>query len=277
VSTKIPPLGILQGRLTPSVDGSIQFFPKDNWKNEFAIAQDIGFDCIELLVKSDSWQENPLLDLSHAGELGRLSRNYGISLPSVHGFYNTLGGYPIILADIAYRASLLSVKTILVSFFGDNVLNNEADYDFVRCQLRKVLLECERTGISIGIETEMIAPKLLDFIKSLDSPAVGIYYDIGNMASMGVNVANEIRTIGNLLFGVHVKDREANGGKTVPLGEGCVKFKETFIALKEVGYNRPFIIQGARSSEIDDITLNERYYKFCHELLVEIYEKGEVQ
>lgn len=268
---KIPQLGILQGRLTPSPDGSIQFFPKDNWRNEFVLAKSIGFDCMELLVKSDSWGESPLLDFRCIGELERLSRDYAISTPSVHGFYDKSDEYLTTFTSIVYGASLLAVKTILISFFGNNALNNEADKDLSLKQLSKVLPICERKGIRIGIETEMPAAGLFDFIRLLNRSNVGVYYDIGNMASMGVDVAGEIRFLGDLICGVHVKDRKANGGETVPLGDGCADLDGAFRALCEIGYGGPFIIQGARSSEVDDVVLNKRYFNFCRGLLAETY------
>ena len=56
----IPKIGILQGRLTASNGRGIQFFPTENWENEFELAKKIGFECMELLVKKDSYDKNPL-------------------------------------------------------------------------------------------------------------------------------------------------------------------------------------------------------------------------
>ena len=41
------PVGIMQGRLVPPVDGRIQAFPAENWKDEFELASDAGLACIE--------------------------------------------------------------------------------------------------------------------------------------------------------------------------------------------------------------------------------------
>ena len=37
-------LGIFQGRLSPKKEGQIQFFPGENWKKEFQIAKNLGFE-----------------------------------------------------------------------------------------------------------------------------------------------------------------------------------------------------------------------------------------
>ena len=40
-------IGIMQGRLSPPIDGRIQAFPINDWESEFEKASKIGFDCIE--------------------------------------------------------------------------------------------------------------------------------------------------------------------------------------------------------------------------------------
>ena len=124
--------------------------------------------------------------------------------------------------------------------------------------------------ITIGIETEMEAIQLLKLVETFKSDLIGVYYDIGNMVSMGVSVEDEIKLLGKRIVGVHVKDR-LRGGKSVPLGKGDAPFKKVFAALKEIGYHKPYIIQGARSEETDDITLNTEYYKYVWTLLEPIY------
>ena len=37
-------IGFVQGRLSPLVDGNIQAFPRDYWRHEFALAEQLGFD-----------------------------------------------------------------------------------------------------------------------------------------------------------------------------------------------------------------------------------------
>lgn len=268
MAAKIPLLGILQGRLTPSVNGSIQFFPKDNWQNEFAAAKKIGFDCMELLVKRDSGKENPLLSFDGIEAIAQLAQNSGIKVLSVHGFYENSQKYQTTLIRIINASSLIGARTVLISFFGQNVLATETAKTLARLALSPILPYCKTANICLGIETEMSASELLEFVRSFSHPNIGVYYDIGNMASMGVDVAKEISLLGGLICGVHVKDRRANGGEAVPLGEGCADLEGALRVLCQVGYDGPYIIQGARSATVDDITLNRRYFEFCKNLLL---------
>lgn len=263
----IPKIGILQGRLTPSNGRGIQFFPFENWENEFELAKQIGFDCMELL---NEFQNNyPMYSQNGLQEIKKLAIASAIKIESVHGFYEKTESYVTKLKQLIRQSAFIGAKTILIPFFNENILKNKEDKDFARGQISKTLALCKKLNICLGVETEMEANKLLEFIKSFEHPCVGVYYDIGNMASMEVNIPREIKLFGEFIFGVHIKDRLANRGKTVPIGTGCADFKNTFIALKEIGYEKPFILQGARSDKTNDIELNKRYFNFVKNLFLE--------
>jgi len=260
-------IGILQGRLTPSNGRGIQFFPDENWQNEFETAKKIGFDCIELLVKKENLEGNPLFSEKGRKEISRLKDTYKIETPSVHGFYSKESDYKGIMVELVKNAQEVGAKTILVSFFKDSTLKTDADKKLAREQLAQAIKVAEAIGSRIAIEAEMLAPELKDLIKSFNSGAVGAYYDIGNMVSMNANVIDEIKFLGPLLFGVHIKDRTKNAGGTVPIGTGDGNFLSTLKALKESGYNGPLILQGARSETVDDINLNTKYFEYIKNIL----------
>lgn len=53
-------IGIMQGRLTQPKGRGIQFFPFDNWIEEFKVAKEIGLKEIEFIFDYDNYKENPL-------------------------------------------------------------------------------------------------------------------------------------------------------------------------------------------------------------------------
>lgn len=265
-------IGILQGRLTPSINGKLQFFPVNNWKEEFGIAQKIGFNCIELLVQEDTLDKNPLWSNKGATELIKLSQKTRVQICSAHGFYAKTPDYPSKLRWLVNQCYLIGADAILIPFFKQNVLTNEEEKRVAREQLNSARLCCSQSNIRLGIETEMPAEELLDFILSCNNPYIGSYYDIGNMASMGADVEKEINILKHYICGVHIKDRLPNGGKTTLIGKGCADFQGAFKALKKIGYYGPYIIHGARHPEIDDIALNTKYLKFSKKLLSKIYK-----
>jgi hexulose-6-phosphate isomerase len=77
---------------------------------------------------------------------------------------------------------------------------------------------------------------------------VGVYYDLGNATSRGFQLGREIRLLGGMLVGVHVKDRKIHG-PSVPLGQGDTDFTAAFQALQEIDYGGPFILETPRGAD----------------------------
>ena len=46
-------IGVMQGRLSPMIDGRIQAFPWPYWKEEFKVAEQLGIDLIEWTLDQD--------------------------------------------------------------------------------------------------------------------------------------------------------------------------------------------------------------------------------
>lgn len=264
---QIPPIGVLQGRLTPSPDGRIQFFPRDSWEEEFPKARGIGFSDIEILIQFGEHDRHPMWTEDGQKRLKEVAAANGIGLPSVHGFFKWRKH-----ADESVRAleciipatANIGASAFLLSFFDENAINSAEDKNEITRVIKPLADLAQESGVKLGLEVEMKAEELKDFIQGMSYPAVGVYYDIGNMASMGVDVPAEIKLLGPLVVGAHVKDRVL-GGETVPLGEGAANFPEIFRALRDVGYAGPLVIQGARDASRDDVELNWEYYQRVRE------------
>ena len=76
------PIGIIQGRLTPS-DGKLQCFPYSKWREEFFIAKDVGFDCIELIIERKVGEPNPIWQKGGVKEIISASKESGIQVLSL--------------------------------------------------------------------------------------------------------------------------------------------------------------------------------------------------
>lgn len=268
----LPAIGILQGRLTPSRDGKLQFFPVDTWEDEFGRAREIGFTCIEVLVQFDTCSKHTLWTEEGTARLQAIAAEHALSLPSVHGFFkwkNHAGETTSALEKLIPAVGAIGAKTILISLFDENAIRNKEDQETVIRLLRPLADQAQALGIRLGLESEIPAKEFCSFVEKFQHPAMGIYYDIGNMVSMGVDVPAEIHLLKDFIVGVHVKDRR-RGGETVPLGTGDADFPAIFSALKEIGYHGAYIIQGARDPNRDDISLNRDYYQFVRSLLMSV-------
>ncbi len=280
MKAEIPSIGILEGRLTPSRGRGIQFFPDDNWEQEFEDAHGIGLSSIELLVRPKGLREHPLMTSEGRARLRSLSDTTGVTIPSVHGYYLQEDAYATDMLNVVRATAEIGAKVILVSFFHEKKLSptSGSTWDRAHKLLAPAASAAKDAGVQIGIEAELPANTLLDFIgQALAPEAFGIYYDLGNQFACGFPVADEIRLLGERIVGVHVKDRLPNTSPeiestSVPLGEGCADFWQSFAALREIGYSGPLIIQGARGEDDDELERNTEYRKFTEKIAQEIWQ-----
>ncbi|MDO8514696.1 MAG: sugar phosphate isomerase/epimerase [bacterium] len=274
MKAKVPPIGILEGRLTPSRGRGIQFFPDDNWEQEFEDARTIDLSSIELLIRPKGLREHPLMTKEGRARLGELVKSTGVAIPSVHGFYMPEDQYATDLLDVVRATAEIGAKVILVSFFHEKKLSPAPDATWKRAHelLAPAAATAKDVGVQLGIEAELPAQTLLDFMAQAVTPeAFGVYYDLGNVFACGFPVADEIHLLRDRIVGVHIKDRLPNTdpaveSKTVSLGEGCADFKAAFVALREIGYTRPLIIQGARGEDGDELERNKTYREFIENI-----------
>ncbi|MDO8553017.1 MAG: sugar phosphate isomerase/epimerase family protein [bacterium] len=270
-----PLIGILQGRLTPSSGRGIQFFPKDNWEQEFSDAREIGLGAIELLMRPKGLREHPLMTEAGRTRLREIRDTTHIAIPSVHGYYVPEDGYAKDLFDIVHATADLGAKVILVSFFHEKKLGILPDATWKRAHelLAPAARHAAQLGITLGIEAELPAQTVLDFIMQSETPsAFGSYYDLGNQFACGFPVVDEIRLLNTKIAGVHIKDRLLNTdpneeSTSVPFGEGCADLPAALNALRDIGYRRPLILQGARKEDGGELALNAQYKKYIEECL----------
>ncbi|MGM8364889.1 sugar phosphate isomerase/epimerase family protein [Virgibacillus sp. W0181] len=149
-------------------------------------------------------------------------------------------------------ASLLGTDTILVvpGYVGvDFVPNSEVcSYEKVYERALEAIsdLEAEAKSEQITIAIENVWNKFLlsplemrDFVDQINSPYVGVYFDVGNVLLTGYP-EQWIQILGERIKRVHFKDyRKDPGGFNafVDLLAGDVNYPEVMNALKKIGYD----------------------------------------
>jgi len=124
---------------------------------------------------------------------------------------------------------------------GDLDMNNTAEIDHLVGVLKDVAPAAEKAGIVIGLENYLSAADNLKLIERVGSPALSVYYDVGNSTDKGYDILAEIRDLGRKgrLCQLHAKDGRHR------LGEGRVDFRKVREALDEVGYSGWIVIEAA--------------------------------
>jgi sugar phosphate isomerase/epimerase len=109
-------------------------------------------------------------------------------------------------------------------------------------ELEPVLDHAEREGVRLLVEPE---PGLLienvaqwnDLRLRIDSPWMGLNYDVGHMYCVSEPLARTIEELAPQIDHIHVEDIAATRvhHHLVP-GDGAIDFPEVFLALSDVGY-----------------------------------------
>lgn len=223
------------------------------WPEAFAAAAEIGFDGIELDIGA-GYAETPLWIggvaavrdmMAHTGG-GLLSFCAGacwqFSPASPDG--SVRAEIRTLLSDLSGFAAELSAPVILVPVTpgGDDVSPEDGARRWVEemeilaptARDKGVILALENVGRGYGKS----AAELIRLVDAVDSPAVRVYYDIGNATAFGHDPVDEIMALGSRIAAVHIKDREGE-----LLGDGIVKIAESVEALKATGYSGDLVLE----------------------------------
>jgi hexulose-6-phosphate isomerase len=262
-------IGFMQGRLSPLINGRIQAFPWENWKDEFPAAQRINIHLMEWTLDQERLYENPLLTEAGQAAIRVLCKNHALSIPSLTGdcfmqvpLWKAARKQRIALErdflEIAKGCSAVGIFMIVVPLVDHGRLENMEQentlIDFLSAHAKFLASH----HLKVIFESDFAPAELARFISRLDPTLFGINYDIGNSAASGFSPAEEIAAYGTYVDNVHVKDRKL-GGTTVPLGTGNAEFETVFAALAKVGFNGNFILQTARATDEDHARVLSSY------------------
>jgi L-ribulose-5-phosphate 3-epimerase len=145
------------------------------------------------------------------------------------------------LADSIDVCRQMGVTVVMPACFGAGELDMSKTQEIDH--LVKVLKDCaakaQKQGITIGLESYLSAEDNMKIIDRVGSPALKVYYDVGNSTDKGRDVYQEIRKLGKLICEFHAKD----AGHM--LGQGRIDFKKVRAAIDDIGYNGWFQIEAA--------------------------------
>ena len=135
----------------------------------------------------------------------------------------------------------MKVKIVLVPFFGKGDLKNDPQgTEAVIQRLKRVAPKAEKAGVILALESWLSAEDHLKILKAVGSPAVQVYYDVGNSQEAGYDILKEIRLLGARICQFHAKDYKDLYGR------GTMDFKAVRKAMEDIGYRSWFILEGTQ-------------------------------
>lgn len=267
-------IGFMQGRLSEMINGKIQSFPWQTWRNEFELAKKIKIPLMEWTLDQNELYKNPFMCKDGQLEISNLSIKNNLQIKSITG--DCFMQYPFWRAGINKydRQNLiddftniidscghLNVSILVIPLVDGGSLKSQKEENFLIKVLNEHRTLLDENSVSIAFESDYNPRKLKKFIERLDPNFFGINYDIGNSASLNFNIDEEFQCFGERIINVHIKDRLL-GGATVPLGSGNANFEKVFYNLFDKNYSGNFILQTARDyngrhSEAINIYMNK--------------------
>ena len=257
-------VGFMQGRLSPMVDGQIQAFPWDHWEDEFKRAHEINISLMEWTLDQVNLHKNPYMTKVGQKKISELSNKYNVRIKSLTGdcfmqepFWKAKGARRTSLLNdfdsIICASSELGVNIIVIPLVDNGRIMLDSEEKCLYQELTDRLSFFENKKVKLAFESDFTPQRLKHFIDRYDTRFFGVNYDIGNSASLGYDVDEEIDNYGHRIINVHIKDRLL-GGTTVPLGSGNANFEKFFSRLSKLGYSGNFILQTARAEQGSDVT-----------------------
>lgn len=256
-------IGIMQGRLVPPTGNRIQCFPRDRWRDEFALARDAGLDAIEWIYDVHGADVNPISTDDGLALIARLSSETGVEVRSVCADY--FMDRPFVRAAAAEinerktrliwligRCAILGVRRIVLPFVDASRIESDDEFESVVSILDSVILAAEGSGVELHLETSLSPERFAALLARLPHPTVQVNYDSGNSASLGYHPDDEFSAYGFRVGSVHIKDRVLGGG-SVPILSGDTDFDAMFRRLAQVDYGGDYVLQVARGPSGDEV------------------------
>jgi hexulose-6-phosphate isomerase len=270
-------IGIMQGRLSPRIDGKIQAYPASTWQKEFEIAQEIGYAAIEWIVEKPV-ETNALMTNSGKGEIKKVIASTGVRIdyvcadifmqqPLVRMTEEVKSQNKDYLLEILKNAKEVGAIGVEIPFVDNSSIKNDKEKQEFIDVMQDAFKLAKDLDIKISLETDLSPIAFKELLEQIDLDFIQANYDIGNSASLGFNPEEELDAYGQRILNVHVKDRKL-GGTTVPLGTGNANLDLVFKELNEINYSGGITMQAARGD--DDVKIAKEQFGYVQSIIKNI-------
>lgn len=213
----------------------------------FAMAARIGLDGVQVELGKTALADGslPLFSEAKQDEILAAAARHSVAVASLA--LGAVNRVPYKRASDAERWALatiavlrrMKIRVVLLPFF--NVGDLVGDAVGVEEVIRRLAPRAEAAGVVFGIESWLKVPELERILDAVKSPAIQVYYDVGNMQKAGEDYAAAIRRLGHeRICEIHLKDHDDLYGK------GSMNFPAVRAALDGAGYRGWVGIEGLK-------------------------------
>ncbi len=152
----------------------------------------------------------------------------------------------------------LGTEVILLPFFFEGAIEERHEQEYVADILRELAPEAEAHGVILGLENTLSAEDNMFILDRVQSPAVKVYYDVGNSNFFGHDIYEEIPFLGNNICQFHIKDNPHY------MGQGEIDFERVFRLIDEINFQgwmniETLPVSGNIEDREEDLRINLEY------------------
>jgi L-ribulose-5-phosphate 3-epimerase len=152
----------------------------------------------------------------------------------------------------------MGTEVILLPFFFDGAIEERHEQEYVADVLRELAPEAEANGVILGLENTLSAEDNMFVLERVNSPAVKVYYDVGNSTNFGHDIYSEIPFLGDNICQFHIKDNPHY------MGQGEIDFERVFRLIDEINFQgwmniETLPVSGEIADREQDLRINLEY------------------
>ena len=209
------------------------------------LAKKLGTDGVQVDFGSPEGDNLLLFDSGLQNEFLKAEEENDIAICSLA--MGTLNEYPLKsdprtekwISHAIDTAVAMDTKVILLAFFGNGDLRGDVKgKDNVVAKLKDLAPKAKKEGVTLGFESWLSAREHLEIIERVGSPALKVYYDVGNSHKRGYDIYQEIRDLKGQICEFHAKDYDDLYGK------GSIDFVKVREAMDAIGYRGWIVMEG---------------------------------
>jgi L-ribulose-5-phosphate 3-epimerase len=248
--------------------GTMQNVINESVGGVFHRAAQLGFASVELdWNRPEDALPGGTLSPTMREMIPKTARLNDIVIASVAAHFLNNGNIASADADVVAEAMLqirrgitvcreVGAKVLLVPFFFKGEIEGDAGMERLIRNLRTLAPDAEQAGVVLGIENTLMATQNAAVIDAVNSPSVGVYWDMANGIAVGYNPVADVQTLGKRIVQVHAKEYAHDGGargnranprfdllNKKPLGAGDVPLRDVLAALTQVGYTGHVVLE----------------------------------